>query len=249
MAWELTGNTGTNPASNFLGTTDQRPVVIKTNNKEAVRVNPDGPASKVEIAAADGLAVTGDRPFITLRDANAGNAHSILQCLGGDMALIPNNPGGAIVAMVLKANTGNVGIGTLNPSSKVEIAAQASQDGVTGKGTTGKGVVGLSVSEHGVFGQSQSSRGVGGISVTDIGVFGVSASGEGVRGQSETGTGVIGQSNGDPAGGTVFRFCTKAVDQLFAADSGRPPAKRAVLRHSFVIGPGPACLPGWPLTG
>jgi len=219
MAWELTGNTGTSPANNFLGTTDQHPVVIKTNNKEAVRVNPDGPASKVEIAAADGLAVTGDRPFITLRDANAGNAHSILQCLGGDMALIPNNPGGAIVAMVLKANTGNVGIGTLNPSSKVEIAAQASQDGVTGKGTTGKGVVGLSVSEHGVFGQSQSSRGVGGISVTDIGVFGVSTSGQGVRGQSEssigtfggsgtgigvfgrseTGTGVIGQSNGDPA--------------------------------------------------
>jgi hypothetical protein len=135
MAWELTGNTRTT-ASNFLGTTDQRPVVIKTDNKEAVRINPDGTGSKVEIAAADGLAVTGDRPFITLRDSNAGNAHSFVQCLGGDMALIPNNPGGAFVAMVLKSNTGNVGIGTLSPSSRLEIAAQGSQDGVTGNGTT-----------------------------------------------------------------------------------------------------------------
>jgi hypothetical protein len=109
------------------------------------------------------------------------------------MALVPNNPGGAIPAMVLKANTGNVGIGTLNPSiSKVEIAAQDGH-GLFSRSETGIGVLGRSVSEHGVFGQSQSSRGVGGSSVTDIGVFGFSARGVGVRGESERGIGVFGK--------------------------------------------------------
>ena len=36
--WLLAGNAGTNPASNFLGTTDGQPLVIRTNNTEAVRV-------------------------------------------------------------------------------------------------------------------------------------------------------------------------------------------------------------------
>ncbi len=36
--WELTGNTGTNPAINFLGTTDAQDLVIKTNSTEQLRV-------------------------------------------------------------------------------------------------------------------------------------------------------------------------------------------------------------------
>jgi hypothetical protein len=42
MPWDLTGNNGTNPANNFLGTTDQQPLVIRTNNTERVRLTPDG---------------------------------------------------------------------------------------------------------------------------------------------------------------------------------------------------------------
>src|SRR5690349_6169586 len=30
--WSLTGNAGTNPAVNFIGTTDAQPIVFKTNN-------------------------------------------------------------------------------------------------------------------------------------------------------------------------------------------------------------------------
>jgi hypothetical protein len=41
MPWELTGNSGTT-ATNFLGTQDSNPLVIKTNNSEAVRVEPNG---------------------------------------------------------------------------------------------------------------------------------------------------------------------------------------------------------------
>ena len=41
-AWLLTGNAGTNPATNFLGTTDAQPLVIRVNNQETFRFNPPG---------------------------------------------------------------------------------------------------------------------------------------------------------------------------------------------------------------
>ena len=42
MPWELTGNAGTNPAINFVGTTDNEPLVIKTNGGEALRIDAQG---------------------------------------------------------------------------------------------------------------------------------------------------------------------------------------------------------------
>jgi hypothetical protein len=41
MSWELTGNAGTTDAD-FLGTTDDKPLVIKTNNAPAMLINPNG---------------------------------------------------------------------------------------------------------------------------------------------------------------------------------------------------------------
>jgi hypothetical protein len=42
MPWELIGNAGTNPANNFLGTTDNQPLAIRINNVESVRATPGG---------------------------------------------------------------------------------------------------------------------------------------------------------------------------------------------------------------
>jgi hypothetical protein len=39
-AWQLEGNSGTTPASNFVGTTDDQPFVIKVNNQRAMRFEP-----------------------------------------------------------------------------------------------------------------------------------------------------------------------------------------------------------------
>jgi hypothetical protein len=41
-AWGLTGNSGTNPTTNFIGTTDAQDWVIKTNNTERMRVSSGG---------------------------------------------------------------------------------------------------------------------------------------------------------------------------------------------------------------
>ncbi len=42
LAWKATGNTGTNPANHFLGTSDNVPLVVKTNNSEQMRIQPNG---------------------------------------------------------------------------------------------------------------------------------------------------------------------------------------------------------------
>ncbi len=124
MAWELNGNAGTNPPGDFLGTTDDRPLIIRTNNSDAVRVNTGSSASKVEILAQDGMAIAGFQPFLTLRDANAGNARSCVQGVNGDLVMIPNSFIGHGAAMVMKSGSGNIGIGTSTPSSRVEILGQ-----------------------------------------------------------------------------------------------------------------------------
>ena len=61
--------------------------------------------SKVEIIAQDGLAISGFQPFLTLRDANAGSARSVVQGVDGDIVLIPNSFIGGGAAMVLKTGS------------------------------------------------------------------------------------------------------------------------------------------------
>lgn len=41
-SWLTTGNSGTNPATNFVGTTDNQPLVVRTNNTEKMRVLANG---------------------------------------------------------------------------------------------------------------------------------------------------------------------------------------------------------------
>lgn len=40
--WSLSGNTGINPSTTFIGTTDNQPVIIKSNNTERLRVDGNG---------------------------------------------------------------------------------------------------------------------------------------------------------------------------------------------------------------
>lgn len=54
--WSLTGNSGTNPGVNFIGTTDSKDLVLKTNNAERIRIANSGsvgiggaPASNVSL--------------------------------------------------------------------------------------------------------------------------------------------------------------------------------------------------------
>ncbi len=51
-AWSLTGSGNTDPQTNFIGTTDARSLVFKTNNSQAMRINANGNISVGSNAAA-----------------------------------------------------------------------------------------------------------------------------------------------------------------------------------------------------
>ncbi|MFS4470794.1 cell wall anchor protein [Chryseobacterium sp. T20] len=42
QSWNTTGNSGTNPSNNFIGTTDNQPLVFKANNNPSLRILPTG---------------------------------------------------------------------------------------------------------------------------------------------------------------------------------------------------------------
>jgi hypothetical protein len=85
--WSLTGNAGTTPGTNFLGTTDAHDLVVKTNNAEALRVTSAGdvgigttsPAGRLETDdSTTGAAMiahnTGTGPAAFFSVANAGSS-------------------------------------------------------------------------------------------------------------------------------------------------------------------------------
>ena len=92
MPWQLTGNSGTNPTTDFLGTSDNKPLLIKTQGREALRIDSSGNvglgtstmSSKLEIAAQDGLQIRGYQPFLTLKDSNS-NKRARIQNANGEV--------------------------------------------------------------------------------------------------------------------------------------------------------------------
>jgi len=116
-----------NGSGGWYGTKSNHPLFFFTNDGSPqmtvatsgnVGIGTTTPVSKLDIAAQDGLRISGFQPFLTLRDTNGGNKSSFLQGLNGDAYLLTNSRGG----LVVKDITGNVGIGTATPSAQLQIA-------------------------------------------------------------------------------------------------------------------------------
>lgn len=56
-SWSLTGNSGTNPSTNFIGTIDNQPLVFRTNNVEKFRIGSDGTITHTSVGASNGSTV------------------------------------------------------------------------------------------------------------------------------------------------------------------------------------------------
>ena len=135
MPWDLTGNSGTNPATDFLGTRDNQPLVIRTNGAEALRIH------RIPGSGSVGIGTT--NPIAGLHVSGTGREGTIrIEREGKSLQLNPNWQGEnrfARITTVLGSNMGlqldtnevpkltitvggNVGIGTTNPREKLEVA-------------------------------------------------------------------------------------------------------------------------------
>jgi len=197
-AWDLAGNAGTNPASDFLGTSDAEPLIVKTNGNEALRVTAAGnvgvgtslPAARLEgFAGADETGVRG----VT----SSGTGVAAVSTSG------PGVTGQSDTGDGVFGNSGAHGVvGTLSgvpcPDSNYGVAGCA--------GANGEGVLGDSNS-RGVIGtlggtSCPGTYAVGGCGAgTGAGVVG-SSSTNGVIGSSST-NGVVGISSHPFGGGTA----------------------------------------------
>jgi hypothetical protein len=120
------------------------------------------PTSKLEIAAQDGLAITGYQPFLTLRDASSGNSRGVIQGVTGGLNFFTNSYLGGTnpTGFMTLNNNGNVGIGTATPNTAKLEARTTVGIGVWGVSALGYGTVGNSTSSYGVTAYSENNDGL-----------------------------------------------------------------------------------------
>lgn len=87
--WGLTGNAGTSPLTNFIGTTDNQDVVLKANNFTALTLR----ASGANVDASTRLRVYDENTSIAYAqlDQAAGNGRMILRNSGSGAAIISSS--------------------------------------------------------------------------------------------------------------------------------------------------------------
>lgn len=157
--WNLTGNAGTDPATNFIGTTDAQPLVLRTNNTEKLRITTDGnvglgvTAPTAQLQLANTLAPR----KLVLWDGAPGNPNRFFG-LGVESLMMRyqvNNTGDNHVffsgttdstsreLMRIQGN-GNVGIGTATPAATLDVNGTARISGSAGTPTaiTGRDAAG-----------------------------------------------------------------------------------------------------------
>jgi hypothetical protein len=152
--WALTGNTGTNSAVNFLGTTDAQDLVIKTNGVERARVlSSGGLISRVNGIGAYGGPTSG---VVGLTNATSGAGIVGLNGL--------TNASGSV--------DGGLGVGQGIYGETIKDAAAGVEGINSGAATWGFGVIG------GVTSGTTVQAGVLGISATNTGAQNYGVAGE-----------------------------------------------------------------------
>jgi hypothetical protein len=123
--WLLTGNA--TAASNFLGTTNNQPLSVRTNGTERLRVAANGNVGVGLTGPATKLHVSGGRIRLESSgkrlDLRADGGAVDVQSETHNLFLHSSGPSGRNhIIMNPFGNEGNVGIGTQAPTAKLEVA-------------------------------------------------------------------------------------------------------------------------------
>lgn len=178
-AWLLTGNAGVNPATQFIGTTDNNALQMRTNNLLRMQVMPNGQ--------------------VVINGTNRQSGQDALTVLGAGMSNVltgfnyPINgyTGNTSTAGVYGENAG-AGQGILGQNMSTGAGVYGINNSV---GAGGIGVAGLSANNVGVRGQTNaaSAAGVVGASINASGVGVIGLGNITAHNNIGAGTGVIGQ--------------------------------------------------------
>lgn len=95
QSWNITGNPGTNSSNNFIGTTDNQPLILKSNNIESIRIKPNGNIGVGTVNPDTKLHVAQD---------NINNQNLIL----GKFTSFGQTGGSAIVSLAYNSTTANL---------------------------------------------------------------------------------------------------------------------------------------------
>jgi len=127
--WALLGNAGTNPATNFLGTTDAQDLVIRTNNTEKMRIESGGdvgigvanPVYKLDVqdAAGPNIGLTDGTAFLIFSTDRMRFNRNDNYRIGSGAGYSGLTSFGDI--MILEGLTHDVGIGTTTPPYRLTI--------------------------------------------------------------------------------------------------------------------------------
>ncbi|MCX8051288.1 MAG: hypothetical protein N3B17_05265, partial [Chlorobi bacterium] len=144
-AWSLTGNSGTSPSANFLGTTDNQPLAVRTNNTERVRVDASGnvgigtttPTNTLHVnASADPVRFEGIQTDATPTQVLTVAANGVVK-----KANVSTIVGGTIIKGIYTPGTSGSHF-TISPGQDIQAGAVVV---VTVYGSSSGGVVGAMV--------------------------------------------------------------------------------------------------------
>jgi len=139
-AWSLTGNAGTNPATNFIGTTDAQPFLVRTNNTEKLRITADGNIGVGVAAPTAQLQLSNalQPRKIVLWNGQSGNVNRFfgfgveslmmryqVNNTGDDHVFFSGTTDNSSQELLRIKGNGNVGVGTSAPVAKLDVNGTA----------------------------------------------------------------------------------------------------------------------------
>ncbi|MGN7885728.1 tail fiber domain-containing protein [Dyadobacter endophyticus] len=155
--WGLTGNAGTNPATNYIGTTDAQPLILRTSAAERMRITNTGnvginnptPRAPLSFASAQGPKIRfydngSDTETFGIGLGNATLNYHIDRNVNAVHRFISGGSNGDGTELMRIQSNGRVGIGTNAPQQTFHVEGTARVTGSNGTPTaiTGRNATG-----------------------------------------------------------------------------------------------------------